>query len=49
MEENEMKNIALLIDKAIKNHENESVLSQIKSEVAELCSKFPLYPELKQN
>ncbi|MCX6173562.1 MAG: serine hydroxymethyltransferase [Ignavibacteriales bacterium] len=49
MQENEMKNIASFIDKAIKNVENESVLSQIKSEVAELCSKFPLYPQLKQN
>ncbi len=49
MKENEMKNIAAFIDKAIKNNENESALSQIKSEVAELCSKFPLYPELKLN
>ena len=49
MKENEMKNIASFIDKAIKNNENESALSQIKSEVAELCFKFPLYPELKQN
>jgi len=38
--------IAAFIDKAIKNVENETVLAQIKIEVAELCSKFPLYPEL---
>ena len=49
MKESEMKMIASLIDRAIKNTENESALSQIKKEVAELCSKFPLYPELKQN
>jgi glycine hydroxymethyltransferase len=47
MKENEMKSIASFIDKVIKNNENESALSQIKNEVAELCSKFPLYPELK--
>ena len=46
MKENEMKLIAAFIDKAIKNIENESVLSQIKTDVAELCKKFPLYPEL---
>ena len=47
MKENEMKSIAYFIDRAIKNNENETVLAQIKTEVAELCSKFPLYPELK--
>jgi len=47
MKENEMKNIAYFIDRAIKNNENETVLAQIKTEVAELCSKFPLYPGLK--
>ncbi len=47
MKENEMKNIASFIDRAIKNNENESALAQIKTEVAELCLKFPLYPELK--
>jgi glycine hydroxymethyltransferase len=47
MKENEMKLIAGFIDRAIKNFENEQALSQIKKEVAELCSHFPLYPELK--
>jgi glycine hydroxymethyltransferase len=46
MKENEMKLIASFIDRAIKNIDNESALSGIKKEVAELCSKFPLYPEL---
>ncbi len=46
MKENEMKLIAAFIDRAIKNIDNESALSGIKKEVAELCKKFPLYPEL---
>jgi glycine hydroxymethyltransferase len=46
MKENEMKQIASFIDKAIKSIENEQELATIKTEVAELCSKFPLYPEL---
>jgi glycine hydroxymethyltransferase len=47
MKENEMKIIAAFIDKAIKNYEDESTLASIKNEVKDLCSKFPLYPELK--
>lgn len=48
MKENEMKQIAKFIDRAIKNIENEQELAAIKKEVAELCSKFPLYPELQK-
>ncbi|MHB8930338.1 MAG: serine hydroxymethyltransferase [Melioribacteraceae bacterium] len=47
MKENEMKMIASFIDRAIKNIDNETALAQIKIEVAELCGKFPLYPELR--
>ena len=47
MKENEMKMIASFIDRAIKNVDNETALAQIKNEVAELCGKFPLYPELR--
>jgi glycine hydroxymethyltransferase len=46
MKEPEMKIIASFIDKAVNNFENEQELSKIKNEVAQLCSKFPLYPEL---
>ncbi|MGK9477180.1 serine hydroxymethyltransferase [Melioribacter sp. OK-6-Me] len=46
MKENEMKMIASFIDRAIKNADNEDELNRINSEVKELCSKFPLYPEL---
>jgi glycine hydroxymethyltransferase len=49
MKEDEMKLIANFIDRGIKNNENEQELSEIKNEVAELCSKFPLYPQLKTN
>ncbi len=43
MKEEEIKLIASFIDKAINNYENENLLSSIKSEVEELCAKFPLY------
>lgn len=47
MKESEMKQIAQFIDKAISNSENEDVLRQIKNDVKNLCSNFPLYPELR--
>lgn len=46
MKEAEMKMIASFIIRAIANSENETELGKIKGEVNELCSKFPLYPEL---
>ena len=39
----QMETIAYLIDKALMNHENESVLNEVKSEVHTLMSRFPLY------
>lgn len=47
MKEPEMERIAELINRAIINYENESELNKIKEEVKTLCSKFPLYPELR--
>ena len=47
MKESEMHRIAELINKTINNIDNEEKLSQIKSEVIDLCSNFPLYSELK--
>ena len=44
MKEPEMVKIAQLISKVIK--ENESALEYVSAEVAKLCEKFPLYPEL---
>ncbi|HUX93476.1 MAG TPA: serine hydroxymethyltransferase, partial [Ignavibacteriaceae bacterium] len=46
MKETEMLIIAELINKAIMNSGNEKVLSEIKEDVKDLCSKFPLYSEL---
>ncbi len=43
MKENEMKEIAALIDKAITVHKDENVLLQIAEEVKTLCSRFPLF------
>ena len=47
MKEKEMQRIGEFINKAIANHENDSVLSAIKSEVREFCSVFPLFNESK--
>lgn len=47
MKEDEMKIIASFINRAIINNENEQELATIKREVAELCAKFPLYPDMK--
>ena len=43
LKEEQMETIAYLIDKALMNHENESVLNEVKSEVHVLMSRFPLY------
>ncbi len=47
MKEEQMMQIAELIDRAIKNFENEDELSNIKNEVKNLCAQFPLYSELR--
>ncbi len=44
--ESEMKTVAELIDRALNNSTNDSVLSEIKTEVKKLTEQFPLYPEL---
>jgi len=43
MKEPEMRIIAELIDKAIKNRTDESKLSAIKNDVRDLCARFPFY------
>ncbi|HRY63334.1 MAG TPA: serine hydroxymethyltransferase [Patescibacteria group bacterium] len=42
MKESEMQKIASWIIEALKNHADESQLSQIKSEVEAMCSQFPV-------
>ncbi|QFF97933.1 serine hydroxymethyltransferase [Psychrobacillus glaciei] len=41
--EEEMKEIAIIIAKLLKNHEDEAILKESKDRVAALTSKFPLY------
>lgn len=43
LKENEMRQIGAWIDMSLKNGENEAVLQKIRSEIKELCKKFPLY------
>lgn len=46
MKEDEMKIIAGFINKVIANPEDKNVFNEIRNEVKNLCSKFPLYSEL---
>jgi len=39
----EFKTIAKLIDKVLQDPDNESVISEVKRQVSELCETFPLY------
>ena len=43
LREGEMRQVAEWIDRALQSIENESALAAIRSEVRELCRKFPLY------
>jgi len=43
MKENEMETIVSFIDDALLNHDNDSKLKQIKTEVKTMMQKFPLY------
>ena len=44
--EPEMKRIAEWIDRIAKDLESESLIKTVRAEVKELCSKFPVYPDL---
>jgi glycine hydroxymethyltransferase len=41
--EKEMKKVAQLIDRVLKNMENDKIYQQVKKEVEEMCRQFPLY------
>lgn len=43
LKENDMSQIVDMIDKALMNHNNESVLKQIRGDVNEWVKQFPLY------
>jgi glycine hydroxymethyltransferase len=46
--EYEMRQIAKMIDRVLKNIDNENILKQIRNEVQEMCAAFPLYDFGKQ-
>lgn len=41
--EEEMNKVASLIDRVLKNLDNENIYEQVKREVGEMCAAFPLY------
>ncbi|HJJ59685.1 MAG TPA: serine hydroxymethyltransferase [Methanocorpusculum sp.] len=47
MKEDECKQIADWISRALKNMDKPAVLSEIKEEVKKFCLRFPLYPEIR--
>ena len=46
LKEQDMNQIAAWINRVITNPGNEQEISKIRSEVRELCERFPLYPDL---
>ena len=46
MKEKEMVQIANMIASVLRNIDDENVIARVRDEVAELCQRFPLYPEL---
>jgi len=49
MKEEEMRIIGGLIRRVLERPEHETVLQEVRGEVAELCGKFPIYHYLDQN
>ena len=46
LKESEMKQVAEWMNRAILNRRDEQEIAKIRSEVRELCERFPLYPDL---
>jgi glycine hydroxymethyltransferase len=46
MKENEMREVAFLMDKILSDINNEAVLQRVSDQVLDLCKRFPLYPDL---
>lgn len=46
--ENEMKEIAGMIDLVLKNVENENVYAKVKGDIEEMCKPFPMYDFAKE-
>jgi glycine hydroxymethyltransferase len=46
MKENEMREVAFLMDKILSDLNNESTLELVRAQVLDLCRRFPLYNDL---
>ncbi|MBN2010666.1 serine hydroxymethyltransferase [candidate division KSB1 bacterium] len=46
MKEDQMKEIGNLIDKVIRNADDTAIIDQVRSDIYNLCQKFPLYPKI---
>jgi glycine hydroxymethyltransferase len=46
MKENEMREVAFLIDKILSDINNEATLERVRAQVLDLCRRFPLYNDL---
>ncbi|MCG3118318.1 MAG: Serine hydroxymethyltransferase [bacterium] len=46
MKENEMREVAFLIDKILSDINNDSTLERVRAQVLDLCRRFPLYNDL---
>jgi glycine hydroxymethyltransferase len=46
MKENEMREVAFLIDKILSDLNNEATLERVRAQVLDLCRRFPLYNDL---
>lgn len=46
MKEDHMQTVVDMVDKILMNLDNESVITEVRSDVKELMKQFPLYPEL---
>jgi glycine hydroxymethyltransferase len=49
MKENEMREIAFLMDKILSDIHNETVSERVRDQVLDLCRRFPLYTDLVEN
>ena len=43
MKEKEVKQLARIIDEALRNQNDKKILKQLRTEVKMLCKQFPLY------
>lgn len=46
LKENEMKQVAEWVNRAIINRRDEQEIAKIRNEVQQLCERFPIYPDL---